>query len=115
MIAIHCGFTNASHGTVSLQASLVRPTNFSKKLSLIFAVRIPPESFQLLLEIFALPITQHTMVYAMFLSAFYWAPPVYREPCWYDTLISDFLGWNRYEILRIANKSDALMRLLNHP
>lgn len=70
MIAIHRGFTNASHGTVSLQASLVRPTNLLKKLSLIFAVRKLPESIQLLFEIFALPITQHTMVYAMFLQAF---------------------------------------------
>ena len=115
MIAIHCGFTNASHGTVSLQASLVRSTNFLKKLSLISAVRTSPEFFQLSFEIFALPIAQYTIVYAMFLPAFYWISPVYREPCWFETLISDFLGWSSHEISRIVNKSDVLMRLLNHP
>lgn len=55
------------------------------------------------------------MVYATFLPAFYWAPPVYCEPFWFETYVSDFLGWNLYEILQIVNKSDVLMRLLNHP
>jgi hypothetical protein len=55
------------------------------------------------------------MIYAMFLPVFYWALPVYREPFWFETLISDFLGWTRYEISRIVNKSDVLMRPLNHP
>ena len=59
--------------------------------------------------------TQYTMFYAVFLPAFYWALPVYREPFWFEVLISDFLGWTRYEISQIVNKSDMLMRLMNHP
>ena len=55
------------------------------------------------------------MFYAVFLPAFYWALPVYREPFWFEVLISDFLGWTRYEVSQIVNKSDVLMRLLNHP
>jgi hypothetical protein len=55
------------------------------------------------------------MIYAMFLPVFYWTLPVYREPFWFETLISDFLGWTRYEISRIVNKRDVLMRPLDHP
>lgn len=51
----------------------------------------------------------------MFLPPFHWALPVYREPIWFETFISNFLGWTRYKILRIINKSDVLMRILNHP
>jgi hypothetical protein len=50
----------------------------------------------------------------MFLPALYWALPIYREPFWFETFISDFMGWTHYEISRIVNKSGVLMRILNH-
>lgn len=55
------------------------------------------------------------MIYAMYLPLFCWTLPIYREPLWVETLISDFLGWTRYEISQIVNQSDVLMRVLNHP
>ncbi|OSS47743.1 hypothetical protein B5807_06587 [Epicoccum nigrum] len=51
----------------------------------------------------------------MYLPLFCWTLPIYREPLWVETLISDFLGWTRYEISQIVNQSDVLMRVLNHP
>ncbi|KAG9204901.1 hypothetical protein G6514_010135 [Epicoccum nigrum] len=51
----------------------------------------------------------------MYLPLFCWALPIYREPLWVETLISDFLGWTCYEISQIVIQSDVFMRVLNHP